>query len=254
MRIRELKRAAGKLQIDPGIYRIGGGGVARRACRYGIAREKGKWEIICDRDGADELAVYDTEEAACEAFFRLLKSEENRVRGNGNELPEGKRDKIPEQWWITDIRSGSRSSVDISFAERTVRIPGELMADHFLAIPDEMFFLAEEDRDVWPWRLPPERRTDKLSKEERRAVMDAVNNYYRGRRDPVIFLTSELESRSVELAEQIKRRKISGPTWIARRKAAALLQREFPGLLKSFYQYQIIDAMAGIRRYPSGTP
>ena len=123
------------------------------------------------------------------------------------------------------------------------------MVDHFLAVPYDMFWLAEEDRDIWPWKLPQERRMNTLSEAERQSVMTAVNEYYRHRKDPVIFLTKELEDRSLELAEMIRNKQISGPMWIARRKAAALLKKEFPGLPDKFYRYQIIDSLTGARWY-----
>lgn len=239
MKIKELIIAAEKLQIDPGFYCLSGKDAVHNTYYYGIARNKGKWEIYyCDWHGPDVRAVYDTEEAACEAFYRILKDEEDRLR---------KMNKIPMQWRITAVRISSRSSADVYFGEKTVRIPGEMMVDHFLAVPYDMFWLAEEDRDIWPWKLPQERRMNTLSEAERQSVMTAVNEYYRHRKDPVIFLTKELEDRSLELAEMIRNKQISGPMWIARRKAAALLKKEFPGLPDKFYRYQIIDSLTGAR-------
>lgn len=78
MKIKELMRAAKKLQIDPGFYCLSGKDENRNTDYYGIARNKGKWEIYyCDWHSPDVKAVYDSEDAACEAFYRILKDEEN---------------------------------------------------------------------------------------------------------------------------------------------------------------------------------
>lgn len=77
MNIKELRMAAKKLQIDPGFYCLSGKAADRNTDYYGISRNKGKWEIYyCDWHGPDVRAVYDSEDAACEAFYRILKDEE----------------------------------------------------------------------------------------------------------------------------------------------------------------------------------
>ena len=77
MNIKELRMAAKKLQIDPGFYCLSGKAADRNTDYYGIARNKGKWEIYyCDWHGPDVRAVYDSEDAACEAFYRILKGKE----------------------------------------------------------------------------------------------------------------------------------------------------------------------------------
>ena len=77
MNIKELRMAAKKLQIDPGFYCLSGKAADRNTDYYGISRNKRKWEIYyCDWHGPDVRAVYDSEDAACEAFYRILKDEE----------------------------------------------------------------------------------------------------------------------------------------------------------------------------------
>ena len=150
---------------------------------------------------------------------------------------------IPGEWQITGTRISSRSSADVYYGDRTVRIPGEAMVGYFLADPYEMFWIDKEDRDIWPWNLPEEKRNNKLSETERAAVMDTVVDYYFHKKEPVIFLTKEMEDRSTELAGMIKDKKISG------RRAAAILKKEFPDLLKVFYKAMITDSLAGARWY-----
>ena len=73
---------AEKLQIDPGFYCLSGKDADHNTDYYGISRVKGKREIYyCDWHGQDVRAVYDTEEAACEAYYRILKDEEDRLAG-----------------------------------------------------------------------------------------------------------------------------------------------------------------------------
>jgi hypothetical protein len=73
--------------------------------------------------------------------------------------------------------------------------------------------------------------------------METVNDFFRHKKDPIIFLTKDIEDRSLELADMIKEKKIS------KRKAMAMLKKEFPDLLDSFYQAMIIDSLAGARWY-----
>lgn len=150
---------------------------------------------------------------------------------------------IREEWRITDIRISSKSNADVYYGDKTVRIPGEVMVSYFLADPYEMFWLEKEDRETWPWNLPEERRKNKLSETERAAVMESVNDFFRHRKEPVIFLTKEIEGRSLELAAMIKDRQLS------KRKAAAMLKREFPDLPGGFCKDMIADAMTGARWY-----
>jgi len=148
-----------------------------------------------------------------------------------------------EEWQVTGTRISSRSNADVYYGDRTVRIPGEDMADYFLADPYEMFWPEKEDREIWPWDLPEEKRKNKLSEGEITAVMETVNDHFRHRKEPIIFLTKEIESRSLELADMIKGKQIS------RRKAAAALKKEFPGIMDRFYKAMITDSLAGARWY-----
>ena len=147
------------------------------------------------------------------------------------------------EWRITGTRISSRSSADVYYGDRTVRIPGEIMVSWFLANPYEMFWLEKEDRESWPWDLSEEKRKNKLSESERAAVMETVNVFFRHRKEPIIFLTKEIEDRSLELADMIKNKQIS------RRKAATLLKKEFPDLSDSFCKAMITDSLAGARWY-----
>ena len=94
---------------------------------------------------------------------------------------EQKQGNEAQDWRITGMLPSSRSTVDVYFGEKTVRIPVELMFAYFLACPYGMFWLAKEDRYLWPWKLPPERETDTLTEEEQSAVMAAVMEYCRYR-------------------------------------------------------------------------
>ena len=156
---------------------------------------------------------------------------------------ELKKNDIPEEWRITGTRISSRSDADVYYGDRTVRIPGEVMVSYFLADPYEMFWLEKEDREIWPWKLPEEKRKNILSETERAAVMETVNDFFRHKKEPIIFLTKEIEDRSLDLADMIKNKQIS------KRKAAAMLKKEFPDLSDRFYKAMIIDSLAGARWY-----
>ena len=152
-------------------------------------------------------------------------------------------DRQSTEWTVTAMRISSKSNADVLFGERAVRIPGELLCSYFLADPYEMFWLAKEDWETWPWELPQEKRQNRLSEAETQAVMDAVNAFCIGKRDAIQFLTKELEDRAFALAEQIKSRQLS------RRKAIRLLKKEFPNYLKQFYSDMITDSLSGVRWY-----
>ena len=150
---------------------------------------------------------------------------------------------ITEEWRITGIRISSKSNADVYYGDKTVRIPGEAMVSYFLADPYEMFWIEKEDREIWPWNLPEEKREKKLSETERNTVMSTVDAFFLHKKEPVIFLTKEIEARSLALADMIKDKKIS------RRKAVAILQKEFPYHLNVFYKAMIIDSLARARWY-----
>ena len=42
---------------------------------------------------------------------------------------------LQEEWRITGTAISSRSSADVYYGNRTVRIPGEMMVSYFLADP-----------------------------------------------------------------------------------------------------------------------
>ena len=150
---------------------------------------------------------------------------------------------LQEEWQITGTAISSRSSADVYYGNRTVRIPGEMMVNYFLADPYEMFWLETEDRKFLPWNLPEEKRRNKLSETEKVAVMETVSDFFRHKKEPVIFLTEEIEDRSLKLASMIKDKKIS------RRNAVAMLKKEFPDLSGGFCKDMITDAMTGARWY-----
>lgn len=150
---------------------------------------------------------------------------------------------LQEEWRITGIRISSRSNADVCYGDKIVRIPGEVMARYFLADPYEMFWLEKEDLETRPWNLPEEKRKNKLSEAERAVVMETVNDFFRHRKEPVIFLTKETEERSLELAAMIRDRQIS------RRKAAAMLKKEFADLPGVVCKDMITDAMTGAGWY-----
>ena len=81
----------------------------------------------------------------------------------------------------------SKTTVDVFFQKKAVRISGERMPEYFLANPYDMFWLSEEDSGL------PEKS---LTEAEENAVMNAVNadRQYTGRNiqkneKPIIFLT-----------------------------------------------------------------
>ena len=150
---------------------------------------------------------------------------------------------LQEEWQITGTAISSRSSADVFYGDRIVRIPGEMMVSYFLADPYEMFWLETEDRKFLPWNLPEEKRRNKLSETEKVAVMETVSDFFRHKKEPVIFLTKEIEDRSLKLACMIKDKKIS------RRNAVAMLKKEFPDLLSGFYRDMIIDSLAEAKWY-----
>lgn len=117
---------------------------------------------------------------------------------------------LQEEWRITGTAISSRSSADVYYGNRTVRIPGEMMVSYFLADPYEMFWLETEDREILPWNLPEERRRNRLSGTERTAVMKTVSDFFRHKKEPVIFLTEEIEDRSLKLACMIKDKRYPG--------------------------------------------
>lgn len=147
-------------------------------------------------------------------------------------------DRQSTEWTVTATRISSKSSADILFGEKAVRIPGDLMCRYFLADPYEMFWLAKEDWETWPWNLPQEKRQNRLTEAETRAVMDAVNAFFKGNRFSIRFLTKELEDRAFALAEQIRNKQLS------KRQAIRMLKKEFPNYLKHFYSAMITDASA----------
>ena len=148
-----------------------------------------------------------------------------------------------KEWQITGTRISSKSCADVYFGDRTVRIPGEIMVSYFLADPYELFWLEKEDREIWPWDLPKEKQQNKLSEEDRKAVMETVNAFFRYKKEPIIFLTREIEGRSLALADMIKNQQIS------RLKAAAMLKNEFPDLTSGFCKAMITDSLAGTKWY-----
>lgn len=150
---------------------------------------------------------------------------------------------ILEEWRITGTRISSRSAADVYFGDKTVRIPGEAMVSYFLADPYEMFWLEKEDREIWPWRLPEEKRKKRLSETESAVVMKTVNDFFRHRKEPIIFLTKEIEDRSLDLADMIKDKQIS------KHKAVVMLKKDYPDLLDGFYKGMIASALDGARWY-----
>jgi len=144
---------------------------------------------------------------------------------------------------ISDIRVSSRSTADVHFGEKIVRMDGEIEANYFLADATSMFWLAEEDSRDWPWTLPEEKRRNILTDAERNAVMEAVNAYGKHSNGQLFFMTKELEECAVELADKVQSKEIS------LRKAARLLQEAFPGYPRGFYKNEITCCEQGYRWY-----
>ena len=244
MKYKELKKVVSKMYIPSNCHNLNGGTPSDTYC---LERHKKQWMIYySERGNRNDIEYYDSEEQACEAFYRIMKNIENTTYANEEQDPYGKPYKIPREWWITQVWYTSRSSADVYFADKVVRILGELMMEYFLGEPYTMFWVAEEDRTEWPWKLEKEKCQSLLSKEDRKSVMDAVNDYYRNRKERIIFLTRELEDRSFELSEAVNDKRLN------KADAALQLKKEFPDLPDSFYKNQIIDALAGVRWYRDG--
>ena len=144
---------------------------------------------------------------------------------------------------ISDIRVSSRSTADVHFGEKIVRMDGEIEANYFLADAHSMFWLTEEDSRDWPWTLPEEKRRNILTDAETQAVMDAVTAYGKHPNGQIFFLTGQLEKCAVELADKVQSKDLS------LRKAARLLQESFPGYPKGFYKNEIECCHNGYRWY-----
>ena len=230
MKIRDLKRVVRAMPL-PRSARAFVPDASPGALR--LRRRSGRWEIFDRQDGIRIQEVFDSEEAACEAYYRRMKKLLSDLCGGGTPL-----------WQITDVRITSRSSADITFGTRTVRLRGELMAAYFLAVPDGMFWLAEEDRDIWPWRLDPAKQRDLLTERESAAVIAAVEDYFRGRPDPVFFLTRQREALAFALAGRIRDGKTTN------RRAIEEMRSLLPGLPARLYRDLLTDAQNGVRWYP----
>ena len=144
---------------------------------------------------------------------------------------------------ISEIRFNSRSTVDVHFGGRIVRMEGEIEANYFLADAHSMFWLAEEDSHDWPWTLPEESRRNVLTDAERDAVMEAVSAYGKHSNGQIFFMTKELEECAAELAGKVQSKDIS------LRKAASLLKEAFPGYPKGFYKNEIVCCKDGYKWY-----
>ncbi|MBO4919475.1 MAG: hypothetical protein J5365_04900 [Erysipelotrichaceae bacterium] len=241
MKYKELKKVVSKMYIPVNCHNLGR---RRPDNAYCLERSRKQWMIYySERGNRNDIEYFDSEENACEAFYRILKNIENTVYANEEEDPYHKPHKIPKEWWVTRIWITSRSSADVYFGEKAVRIPGELLMNCFLGEPYSMFWVAEEDRSEWPWKLEKEKCQNLLSEADRLSVMDAVNDYYLNRKERIIFLTKELELRAIELSEKVKDGRLT------RIDAALQLKKEFPDLPNYFYRDQITDSLAGVRWY-----
>lgn len=134
---------------------------------------------------------------------------------------------------ISNILFNSKDTADVHFGDLIVRMNGEIEANYFLANPYSMFWLAEEDSQIWPWNLETEKKQNVLSEAERQAAMDAVNAYGKHPNGQIFFMTKELEGYAVELAEKVRDKKMS------KLKAASLLKASFPGYPRGFYKNEI---------------
>ena len=144
---------------------------------------------------------------------------------------------------ISDIRISSRSTADVHFGGKIVRMDGEIEGNYFLADAHSMFWLAEEDSHDWPWTLPEESRRNVLTDAERDAVMEAVSAYGKHPNGQIFFMTKELEECAAELAGKVQSKDIS------LRKAASLLKEAFPGYPRGFYKNEIDVCRHGYRWY-----
>lgn len=133
---------------------------------------------------------------------------------------------------ITKVIFSSRSTVDIYFNNKIVRASGELCCYYFLAYPG-MFYIEEEDTKEWPWKLEEIRKQNILTMEEENKVISIVRDYYKNKKEPIIFLTKDIEDYSYELANKVYQKEIS------KRKAIRLLKKEFPIYPRSFYTDEI---------------
>ena len=152
---------------------------------------------------------------------------------------------LPEMWRIIRVVISSRCTADVHFAEKIVRIRGELCAHYFLANPYTMIRITEAESRTAPWLLDQGRQKERLSESDCRNVMNAVNDYYRNKTEPVIFLTKEAEDYAFDLADAVKERRIS------KRKAIRLYQKAFPDYTDSFCRGEIESVLLEIRWFPT---
>ena len=240
MKIKELKKVAEKMWINPLCYCLKGG--FPNEC-YTIGRNGKKWEVYySERGNKSELEVFDDEWAACERLYRYLKQIENTVYSNESVLRDQKPHKIPKEWWITGITKPHKEAVEIEFNDRTVRFREE----GHLADPYDMIWVKKEDRNG-PF-LDSESRKDVLDEADRQAVMDAVNDYYRFRSDAIVFWTKQLEEYAYELADRVKKNGLWKSQAAGKLKKAFMEQNE-TDLPYSFYADLIAWVMEGGRWY-----
>ncbi len=124
---------------------------------------------------------------------------------------------------------------------RLSEYPASYQSIVFLADPYSMFWINKEDTNVWPWELPHEKRTNVLSETERISVMEAIDNYYKRKKEPILFITKEFEDFGVELANRIQKKELS------KFRARILLKKEFPNYPPSIYKDMIEFALSGHR-------
>lgn len=208
MKLKELIAAAEKLQIDRDIYNLTGKDAVHSTDYYGIARNRDKWEIYyCDWHGPDVRAVYDTEDEACEAFYRILKDEENRVRNSKNERPNLR---------ITKTVCRHKERMELYFETCAVLIPGEIGCGSYWGLPRQM-----------EWLAPPEKAGQLLSEAERQEILALEPVLRADRKNPITFLyDGELYRAAAPLAEAVHEKRLR--PWFAKRR----LRKAFPELPK----------------------
>jgi len=208
MKRKELIAAAEKLQIDPGFCNLTRKDAGHSTDYYGITRNKGKWEIYyCDWHGPDVRAVYDTEDEACEAFYQILKDEENRIRNSRNERPNRR---------ITKTICRHKERMEVYFEDCAVLIPGEIGCGSYWGLPRQM-----------EWLAPPEKAGQPLSEADRKEIL-ALEPILRAARDnPIVFLyDGELYRAAAVLAKAVHEKRLR--FWFAKRR----LRKAFPELPK----------------------
>lgn len=106
-----------------------------------------------------------------------------------------------------------REKAEAFFEDCAVVVPGEDCWYWYVTDPKELY-----------WLKPPEKAEKPLTVEEQAWFMEQVNDYYKGKKYPILFITEEIKHSAAETAEKVYRRELK---W---RRANKLLRCTWPAL------------------------